>query len=69
MDEKGFMIRKLQKTKRIFNLQHCASGKLLGSGEDGNREWITLIAYICADGEPLPPAIIYSATTGDLQTS
>ena len=69
MDEKGFMIGKLQKTKRIFNLQHYASGKLLGSGEDGNREWITLIACICADGESLPPAIIYSATTGNLQTS
>lgn len=69
MDEKGFMIGKLQKTKRIFNLQHYASGKLLGSGEDGNREWITLIACICVDGESLPPAIIYSATTGNLQTS
>ena len=69
MDEKGFMIGKLQKTKRIFNLQYYASGKLRGSGEDGNQEWITLLACICADGEHLPPAIIYSATTGNLQTS
>jgi uncharacterized protein YndB with AHSA1/START domain len=69
MDEKGFMIGKLQKTKRIFNLQHYASGKLRGAGEDGNREWITLVACICADGKYLPPAIIYSATTGNLQTS
>ena len=69
MDEKGFMIGKLQKTKRIFNLQHYASGKLRGAGEDGNWEWIILIACICADGEYLPPAVIYSATTGNLQTS
>jgi hypothetical protein len=69
MDEKGFMIGKLQKTKRIFNLQHYASGKLRGAGEDGNREWITLVACICADGGYLPPAVIYSATTGNLQTS
>ena len=40
-----------------------------GYGEDSNREWITLLACICADGEFLPPAIIYSATTGNLQTS
>ena len=69
MDEKGFMIGKLQKTKRIFNLEHWASGKLRGAGEDGNREWITLIACICADGQYLPPCIIYSAKTGNLQTS
>jgi hypothetical protein len=69
MDEKGFIIRKLQKTKRFFNLQHYASGKLRGSGEDDNREWIMLLACICADGEYLPPAIIYFATTGNLQTS
>jgi len=63
------MIGILQNTKRIFNLQHYASGKLLGSGEDGNRDWITLIACICADGTHLPPALIYSAVTGNLQTS
>ena len=63
------MIGKLQKTKRIFNLQHFASGKLRGAGEDGNREWITLVACIYADGKYLPSAIIYSATTGNLQIS
>ena len=51
------MIGKLQKTKRIFNLQHYVSGKLRGAGEDNNREWITLVACICADGKYLPPAI------------
>jgi hypothetical protein len=66
MDEKGFMIEKLQKTKRIFNLQHYASSKLRGSGEDGNQKWITLFACICADGAYLSPAIIYSATTDNL---
>ena len=69
MDEKGFMIGKLQKTKRIFNLNHYGSGKLVGAGEDGNREWITLIACISASGDYIPPCIIYSATTGNLQTS
>lgn len=63
------MIGKLQKTRRIFNLEHWASGKLRGAGEDGNREWITLVACICADGSYLPPSIIYSAKTGNLQTT
>ena len=63
------MIRKLQKTKRIFNLEHYASSKLRGSREDGNRDQITLLVCIYADGEYLPPSIIYSATTGNLQTS
>ena len=53
MNEKGFMIGKLQKTKRIFNLEHYASGKLRGSREDGNREWITLLACIYAENQIL----------------
>jgi hypothetical protein len=69
MDEKGFMIGKLQKTKRIFNLQHYTNGKLRGAGEDGNQEWITLIVCICADGEYLPPVVIYSVITRNLQAS
>jgi hypothetical protein len=59
-------IGKLQKTKRIFNLEHWASGKLMGAGEDGNREWITLIGCICADGHYIPPSVIYSAKTGNV---
>lgn len=69
MDEKGFMISKIQKTKRIFNLEHYASGLLRGAGEDGNREWVTLMACICGDGTYIPPCIIYCAKTGNLQTS
>jgi len=69
MDEKGFMISKQNRMKRVFNIEHYASGKLRGAGEDGNREWITLLACICADGTALPPSVIYSAVTGNLQTS
>jgi hypothetical protein len=41
--------------------------KLLGTGQDGARHWITLIATICADGSSLPPALIYKAVSGNLQ--
>ena len=63
------MIAKLQKMKRIFNLSHWKSGKLRGAGEATNREWITLIGCICADGTFIPPCVIYCAKSGNLQDS
>jgi hypothetical protein len=35
--------------------------------QDGNREWITTIACICADGTALTPALIYQAQSGNIQ--
>ena len=67
MDEKGFLIGVLQKTRRVFDIEHLRSGKLLGAGQDGNREWITLIGAICMDGTPPPPSIINQADSGNLQ--
>ena len=69
MDEKGFLIGHLQKSRRIFPKALMQQQKLLGTGQDGSREWITLIATICADGSSLPPALIYKAVSGDLQDS
>jgi hypothetical protein len=67
MDEKGFLIGHLQKVKRIFPKALMKTQKLLGTGQDGARHWITLIATICADGSSLPPALIYKAVSGNLQ--
>ena len=67
MDEKGFLLGKLHKTKRVVNKKAVESGKLLGSGQDGSREWISLLATICMDSTVLPPSIIYQAQTGNLQ--
>jgi hypothetical protein len=69
MDEKGFLIGHLQKVKRVFPKALMQQQRLLGTGQDGSREWITLIATICADGSLLPPALIYKAVSGDLQDS
>ena len=67
MDEKGFLIGILGKQKRIFSKD--SYGRLGGSSsiQDGNREWITVLACICADGQALPPALIYQAASGKLQ--
>lgn len=40
---------------------------MLGSNQDGSREFISLLACICADGTALPPALIYQGESGDLQ--
>lgn len=67
MDEKGFLIGHLQKARRIFSKSLMKQQKFLGASQDGSREWITLVATICADGTSLPPALIYKAVSGDLQ--
>jgi hypothetical protein len=35
--------------------------------QDGSREWVTLLACICADGSALDPAIIYQSASSSLQ--
>ena len=41
--------------------------RLLGASQDGNRDWITLLGAVCADGTALPPALIYGASSGNIQ--
>jgi hypothetical protein len=67
--EKGFLIGVLQKMHRVFGLSQVKSGKLLGAGQYGSREWITLLARICQDLTALPPMCIYSSTSGDVMDS
>jgi hypothetical protein len=67
MDEKGFLIGVLSKMKRIFSRRRYEEGGIKQLIQDGNREWITTIATICADGTALSPGLIYQATTGLIQ--
>lgn len=69
MDEKGFLIGVLSKAKRIFSKRRFDEGGVRQFIQDGNREWITTIACICADGSALSPGLIYQATTGNIQDS
>ena len=52
-----------------MSTEQLKRGKLLGANQDGNREWISLLATICTDRTALPPAIIYQSDSGDLQES
>jgi PAS domain-containing protein len=66
-DEKGFLMGICRTMKRIVPIDHLRSKKTLGASQDGSREFISLLATICADGSALPPALIYQGASGDLQ--
>jgi hypothetical protein len=67
MDEKGFMIGILSRSKRIFNRPLWEAHAVRQAIQDGNRDWVSLIACICADGSAIDPALIYPSTIGNIQ--
>jgi hypothetical protein len=66
-DEKGFLCGFAHTLKRIMTKEAYDSGRIRGARQDGSREFISLLAAICADGTALPPALIYKGASGDLQ--
>jgi hypothetical protein len=64
MDEKGFFVGINSRTKRIVSKAIWESKERTAALRDGNREWVTLLACVCASGESLPPALIYQGTSG-----
>ncbi|KAF2091716.1 hypothetical protein K490DRAFT_70498 [Saccharata proteae CBS 121410] len=69
IDEKGFMLGTIRRTKRIFNRQIWERKEVRAALQDGSREWITVIAAICADGTTLPPRIIYAASSDKVRST
>ena len=69
MDEKGFMIGVVGRSKRIFSKRKWEKKEVRASIQDGNREWITLLACACADGSTLLPGLIYPAAGKAIQSS
>ncbi|KJZ69920.1 hypothetical protein HIM_10705 [Hirsutella minnesotensis 3608] len=55
VDEKGFLLGVINRTKRVFS--------------DGNRSWITFLACVCQDLTALPPFLIYQGKPGQVQDS
>ena len=53
--------------KRNVSRKHLESKKTLGKNQDGSREFISLLAAVCADGAALALALIYQGDTYDLQ--
>jgi len=52
-----------------MTLEALKSGRITHTMTDGNREFITLMACICADGTSLPVSLIYKGESHDLQDS
>jgi DDE superfamily endonuclease len=69
IDEKGFLIGKANKSKRVISVKSISTIKKTKAYQDGNREFITLIATIVADGSILPPTLIYTGGSADFQLS
>jgi hypothetical protein len=53
--EKGFLLGKITKAKRIFLKDLETSRKILRAGQDGSKELIMVVATIYGDGTTLPP--------------
>jgi DDE superfamily endonuclease len=64
IDEKGFLIGRMPRTKRILSRQLYQKKQVRGVKQDGSREWISFLAAIVADGRALSPAIIFSGDSG-----
>jgi hypothetical protein len=69
MDEKGFMMGVISRMKRCFDRVLYEKKQNKQSQHDGNREWVTVLATICADGTTLPPGIIFPAAGTAVQAS
>jgi hypothetical protein len=69
MDEKGFMIGVIGRSKRIFSKTRWESKEVRASLQDGSGEWITLLSAICADGSHLSPGIIFESKKSAIQSS
>jgi hypothetical protein len=69
MDEKVFMIGVIGKTKRVFDKVLYKERRYKQASCDANRKWVTVIGGICADGTPLPPAVIFSVASEKVQAN
>jgi Tc5 transposase DNA-binding domain/DDE superfamily endonuclease len=69
MDEKGFLIGIIGRSKRIFSKAMWDSKEVREALQDGNREWITLLACICGDGSSLPPGLLFASANSSIQSS
>ena len=63
------MIGKANIRRRIMTKQAYQSGRIRYVLQNGMREFISLLACVCADGTALPPALIYQGSSGDLQST
>jgi hypothetical protein len=64
MDENGFMLGTVGRSKRVFSRQSWKAKSARQAVQDGSREWITVLGCCCADGSVLDPSLIYQGIKG-----
>jgi hypothetical protein len=69
MDEKGFLLGRIGKSKRIFSKALWEQGEIKTNMQDRSREWITTVACICGDGTTIPPVLIFASKNSTLQST
>jgi hypothetical protein len=52
-----------------MSLEALRSGRITHAVTDGNREFVTLLACVCADGSKILVGLIYKGELYDLQDS
>lgn len=53
--------------KRVMSANAYNRGRVMKASQDGLREFITLLAVICANRTAVPPTLIYKGESRDLQ--
>ena len=66
MDEKGFLLRRIGRSKKIFSRALWESGGVKNAMQDGSREWVTSLACICGDGSAIPPLLLFASKNSTL---
>jgi hypothetical protein len=58
-----------QSLKRVMARKEYESSRVDSNKQDRSREFITLLAAICADSTAIPPTLIYKSASRDLMSS
>jgi hypothetical protein len=69
MDEKGFQIGTLGCSKRVFDEVLYDQKGVTIALQDGNTQWITVLACVCSDGTASSPSLIFQLAAEALQSS
>ncbi len=54
---------------QVMTHEELASGEIIGASHNDSREWISLLAVICAILATIPSALIYQGELGDLRST
>jgi hypothetical protein len=68
MDEISFAIGVIGKSRMTLRREVYEAKRFSSAIQDGSREWVTVLAAICADESTLPLGFIFAAASKDTQS-